>query len=170
MYNAHLDFPRWVNLVVWSPHKSFCMMTVDGLKLIIATLVGEAPLFSHRLLLLVTSTGFRSCWREAKTKHYISCAQRLWVDLKIILEMQRWQSTWDVEGRNDRGGQRVWRARAKVDRHYQAERCLSSESGIYLTHYESESEAIHFQDTPSQCKVKFRQIYWYRNTGNTNIL
>lgn len=26
-----------------------------------ATLVGEAPLFSHKLLLLVTSTGFRSC-------------------------------------------------------------------------------------------------------------
>lgn len=37
---------------------------VNSLKWIIATLVGEAPLFSHRLLLLVTSTGFRSCQRQ----------------------------------------------------------------------------------------------------------
>lgn len=30
------------------------------------TLVVEPPLFSHRLLLLVTSTGFRSCPRESE--------------------------------------------------------------------------------------------------------
>lgn len=32
----------------------------------VCTLVGEAPLFSHRLLLLVTSTGFRSCQRHTQ--------------------------------------------------------------------------------------------------------
>lgn len=34
----------------------------------VPTLVGEAPLFSHRLRLLVTSTGFRSCQRETETE------------------------------------------------------------------------------------------------------
>lgn len=34
-----------------------------------ATLVGEPPLFSHKLLLLVTSTGFRSCQRETRGHH-----------------------------------------------------------------------------------------------------
>lgn len=42
-----------------------------------ATLVGEPPLFSHKLLLLVTSTGFRSCQRETETRgHHVRGAWR----------------------------------------------------------------------------------------------
>lgn len=66
---------------------------VNSLKWIIATLVGEAPLFSHRLLLLVTSTGFRSCQR-----------QRV---MSVVLDLLR------VNLKNSRhivanGGVRVW--------------------------------------------------------------
>lgn len=35
---------------------------------LVRTLVGEAPLFSHRLLLLVTSTGFRSWQRQTQAR------------------------------------------------------------------------------------------------------
>lgn len=61
---------------------SFQCYTIIGMKLITATLVVGVPLFSHRLLLLVTSTGFRSCQREQKkrrlkTKQHISSAHHL---------------------------------------------------------------------------------------------
>lgn len=42
-----------------------------------ATLVGELPLFSHKLLLLVTSTGFRSCGRRRK-EGIMSGVARAW--------------------------------------------------------------------------------------------
>ena len=95
--------------------------SVNSLKWIIATLVGEAPLFSHRLLLLVTSTGFRSCQRQRIMSVMLNL---LWVNLKMAFIF--WQM---AEYLRCRGGQGAQGMRAKVDRHCQVERCLCGGCG-----------------------------------------
>lgn len=65
-------------------------------------MVGEAPLFSHRLRLLVTSTGFRSCQRETETRgHRVRGAEssegrRSVARLRIKREAE---SSWTREGK-----------------------------------------------------------------------
>lgn len=59
------------------------------------TLAGEAPLFSHRLRLLVTSTGFRSCQGETETRgHRVKIADEL-----RGREKQGWRGSWTPEGK-----------------------------------------------------------------------